>query len=336
MKTIIRRMTAFALAALMTILLLPMTGCAANDWEGTWHRTGDATYSRAEMTISDAGGSDFVFSVILYNGNVAGQVTELSARYTDSDKRSARCTIPETKAHIDFSLDSYGNIDMIYGYDISYVSTYETVDTFIPDPRSFIAFYPDEYIRIPIQYEKEVVTAANVGIIESELFDFEAPAYVTGHYTRDEVEYINSSLYQAGILTAEEDERVRSLMTEGNYFRLLDCFQTWKISNGKESVIADDYDPHERKDRHEDEIGGYVFYGSNTMQEQAAIIIVYDDGTASVVVSLLDDAPVYYSSNAIYKDGSLTPLPIKRWLEDYHKEQEKMLAAAQAAQQNQQ
>jgi|GEM_PF-1981909 len=296
MTTTIRcRLRALLLAVLMTVSLLPASGCAGNNWEGTWQRTGDATYSRAVMTISEAGGSDFVFSVTMYNGNVAGQVTDMTAEYTDGSKSSARCTIPDTRAHIDFYMDDDGDIDVIYGYDI---------------------------------YSEDTV-----GIIESELFGFEAPAFITGRYTKGEVEYINGTLYQAGILSDEEDERVRSLMTEANYIRLLDCFQTWKISNGKEDTNASNYDPHDRKDRHEDEIGGYVFYGSNTMQTHAAVIIIYDDGTASVVVSLTDGPPVYYSSNAIYKDGSLTPLPIKKWLEQYNKEQDAIKAAAQAAEQ---
>ena len=293
-NSISRRITAFVLAAATVVLLLPLSGCAARDWEGSWTRTGDATYARAEMTITEAGGRDFIFSITIYNGNVAGQVTDMTARYTDSAKKTARCSVPETRAYIDFSMNDYGDLDVTYGY--------------------------------------EVFGENSVGIIESELFGFEASAYITGHYTKGEVEYINDSLYSAGILSAEEDERVRTLMTSSNYLRLLDCFQIWKVSNGKEDVNADNYDPHSRKNRHEDEIGGYVFYGSNTMQDHAAIIIIYDDGTASVVVTLTDSAPVYYSSNAIYKDGSLTPLPIKKWLEEYHKEQERMLAAAQATQ----
>lgn len=296
-NTITRRCIAFLMAAVTLLLMLSMTGCAANDWEGSWTRTGDATYARAEMTITEAGGRDFVFSITMYNGNVAGRLTDMTARYTDSGKTTARCTIPETRAYIDFALDDYGNIDVTYGY--------------------------------------EVLSENTIGIIESELFGFDAPAYVTGHYTRDEVEYLNSNLYQAGILSAEEDERVRTMMTDSNYLRLLDCFQLWKVSNGKEDVNEKGYDPHSRKNRHEDEIGGYVIYGSNTMQDHAAIIIVYDDGTASVVVTFEDGAPIYYSSNAIYKDGSLTPLPIKKWLEEYHKEQENLLAAAAAAQQTQ-
>lgn len=290
-----RRFTALLLAVLMVALLLPVTGCAGSDWEGRWERTGDATYSRAVMDITDAGGKDFVFSITLYNGNVAGEVKELTAEYTNSSKTTARCSIENTRAYIDFSMDDYGDIDVVYGYEV---------------------------------YSEDAV-----GIIESELFGFEAPAYITGHYTKGDVEYINGTLSQTGILSAEEDERVRTLMTADNYKRLLDCFQTWKVSNGKEDTAAGNYDPHSRKNRHEDEIGGFVFYGSNTMQEHAAVVIIFDDGTASVVVSLTDGPPVYYSSNAIYKDGSLTPLPIKKWLEEYNKEQEAIKAAQEKQEQ---
>ncbi len=299
MKNTIRRMFSGMLAVLLAAaMVLPAGGCAKKGWEGRWERTGDATYSRAVMTITEAGGKDFVFSITLYNGNIAGQVTEMTAEYTDGAKTTARCDIPDTRAHIDFAMDDYGDLDVIYNYD--------------------------------------VIGEGSVGIIESELFGFETPAYITGQYTKGEVEYINGTLSQAGILSAEEDALVRELMTDSSYIRLLDCFQTWKVSNGQEDTDASDYDPHSRKNRHEDEIGGYVFYGSNTMQDHAAVIIIFDDGTASVVVSFTDSAPVYYSSNAIYKDGSLTPLPIKNWLEQYNKEQEAAKAAAAAAQAEQQ
>jgi len=305
-----RRAAAAIIAAVMMLLLLPAGGCAKSDWEGSWRRTGDATYARAELTITKAGGSSFDFSFRLYNGNLAGEVNGLSARYNNSSKKSARCSIPDSRAYIDFELDEYGDINVVYGYDS---------------------------IRSPSDSDLNIMHLSKdaLGIIESELFGFEAPAYVTGNYTKGEVEYINSTLQQAGILSAEEDERVRTLMTKENYQRLLDCFQLWKVSNGKENTTEDSYDPHDRMNRHEDEIGGYVFYGSNTMQDYAAVIIIYDDGTASVVVSVTDGAPVYYSSNAIYKDGALTPLPIKNWLEDYNKEQDSLKVEAEAAQNQQ-
>lgn len=285
-----RRFTAFLLAAVLFALLLPMGGCSKNKWEGEWNRTGDSTFTRAIMTITNAGGSDFDFSITLYNGNVAGQVTNLTATYNDSSKTSAHCVVPDTRAYIDFTMDEYGALDVTYGY--------------------------------------QIFSETAVGLIESELFGFEQPAYITGHYQRGEVSYLNDTLYDAGILTQEEDQMVRKLMIDSSYERLLDCFQTWKISNGTENPEEKGYDPHSKKNRHEDEIGAYVYYGSNTMQEYAAMIIIYDDGTVSVVVSMTDSAPIYYSNNSIYKDGSLTPLPVKEWLEDYNKEQEKIAAAA--------
>lgn len=301
--TALRRVLAAAAAALVLVMLLPLSGCAGDDWEGSWNRTGDATYSRAEMTITDAGGSGFDFTITLYNGNEVGKVTGYEAVYNDSSKTSAHCAIPDTRAYIDFSLDEYGEIDVTYGY-INYVIGYDK------------------------DYGYEIYST---GLIESEIFGFAAPAYVTGHYQRGEVEYVNQTLYDAGILTAEEDKRISDLMTDSSYMRLMDCFQTWKISNGNENTEEKGYDPHSKKNRHEDEIGAYVYYGSNTMQEYAAMVIIYDDGTASVVVSMLDSAPVYYSSNAIYKDGSLTPLPVQDWLKAYNKEQESIAAAAAAA-----
>ena len=296
----ISRMLSAALATFLMVMLLPVCGCAKDDWEGEWTRTGDSSFTRAEMTITGAGGSSFDFTISLYNGNLVGQVTDMSAEYDDSSKRSARCVIPDTRAYIDFVMDDYGGLDVIYGY---------TLPAMEPDPNN-----------INPQY---------TGVIDSELFGFEETVYITGHYERGDVEYINQTLYSAGILTLEEDDRVRDLMPDNVYMRLADCFQTWKISNGEENEEDKSYDPHSKKDKHEDEIGAYVYYGSNTMQEYAAMIIIYDDGTASAVVSMIDSAPIYYSSNAIYKDGSLTPLPVQHWLAMYNAEQEALALAQQ-------
>lgn len=296
---ITRRITAFLLTLVLIAALLPAGGCARDEWEGEWNRTGDATYTRAELTITGSGGSDFQFSLTLYNGNIVGKLTDMTAKYTDSAKRSARCSIDNAPAYIDFELNEYGGMDVTYKYEA---------------PR-------DESNTMDETNGNQLPNAEYLGIIESELFGFAAPAYISGHYEMGDVEYLNQTFYDAGILTAEEDERIQDLMPDSYYRRLMDCFQTWKISNGREDTGGKDYDPHSKRDKHEDEIGAYVYYGSNSMQKYAAIVIIYDDGTASVVVSTVDSAPVYYSSNAIYKDGSLTPLPVQKWLENYNKEQ---------------
>lgn len=299
-----RRITALLLAIAAAVSLLPLSGCSGGGWEGEWNRTGDSTFARAEMSIYNVKAGGFTFDITLYNGNIAGELTGMTASFTDSSKTSARCSIPQDpRAYITFGMDEYGALDVVYGYEIPRSDPEQSLDSIYGNQ------LPDDDL---------------LGITETEMFGFSAEAHLTGHYVKGEVTYINQTLYDAGILSRDENERIESLMTDASYMRLLDCFQTWRISNGNDNSVG--YEEHDRKNNHEDEIGGYVYYGSNTMQEYAAIFIIYDDGTASVVVTFTDSTPVYYSSNAIYKDGSLTPLPIKEWLEDYNDEQKKLAA----------
>ena len=56
-----------SLIVLVSVLLGTMTclsGCARSDWEGTWNRTGDATYSRAILTITNVNSKGFTFSMM--------------------------------------------------------------------------------------------------------------------------------------------------------------------------------------------------------------------------------------------------------------------------------
>lgn len=279
------RIAALLAALSLLALLLPgLGGCAPGDWEGEWNRTGDATYSRAVLTISNAGGGGFDFSMVLYNGNVAGELNDMQAKYTDSSKTAARCSIPNSRVYIDFKLNENGSLDVEYGNDL---------------------------------YSEQ-----SLGVIESEQFGFAASAFISGRFVRGKTEYLNATLYDAGVFSPDEDARVRAVMTESGYARLLDCFQTWEL-------IDDDYKDKDKNEisnptKHSDEIGGYVYYGSNTMQKYAAIIILYDDGTVSVVVSLTDGSLVYFSDNAIYLDGSITPMPITGWMKLYDAEQTKL------------
>lgn len=272
-----RQIISLALALLVIASLFSMSGCAAGDWNGTWNRTGDATFSRAILEISDAGGSGFTFSLTLYNGNIAGELKNMTAVYTDSSKDGARCDIDGSFAYIELTLNEDGTMEVYFGNDL-----------------------PGEN---------------SVGVIESDLWGFVAPAFISGHFERGKVEYINSSLASAGILDEQADSAVRRLMTDNQYERLLDCFQICNVGSEKGSG------------EHDDEIGGFVYYGSNTMQKYAAIMIIYDDGTVSVVVSSLDGSLKYFSDNSIYKDGSITPLPVTKWMKNYDAERD--LAAAQ-------
>ena len=279
----IKRITAVLVAAVMVMLLLPASGCVKTDWKGEWNRKGDATFSRAEMTITDVNASGFVFSMTLYNGNVAGRLTRLRAQFTDRAKREAVYDVPETRASITFTLNSVGDMEVVF-HDSSVNFT-----------------------------ETESTPHTSSASMETSVFGFDALVYITGEYTRDEVEYINYNMHDMGILEQSQSEALSDLMPEDVYIRCLDCFQLWNVGD------------MENSGKHNDEIGGYVYYGSNTMQTYAAIIIAFDDGSVCAAVSQRDGSIVYYSNNHIYSSGELTPLPVQKWIELYNGER----AAAQ-------
>ena len=64
---ITRRIISILLAAVLLVTSAAyLSGCARSDWEGTWNRTGDATYSRAVMNITDVNSKGFTFSMTLF------------------------------------------------------------------------------------------------------------------------------------------------------------------------------------------------------------------------------------------------------------------------------
>ncbi|MBQ9994501.1 MAG: hypothetical protein IJP17_07300 [Clostridia bacterium] len=277
MKLSVKRIISLLLAlALMTAMCATLSGCASRKWEGKWNRTGDATYTRAELSITDVGARGFTFSMTLYNGNIAGQLTDLYALFTNQSHTEAQYDVPDTRAYISFTLNEGGDMDVLF-YDSS-VGFTETESNFYSDSAS----------------------------TEMTIFGFEELAFITGNFQKGEVSYINDTFFATGMLTIQEDALVRNLMGDETYRRCLDCFQIWTVGD------------EENSGAHDDEIGGFVYYGSNTMQQYAAIIIIYDDGTASVAVSMPDGSLVYYSDNSIYGDGTVTPLPITRWIEKYN------------------
>lgn len=269
MKRLIARL--LAAAFVLTLMCGTLTGCAANDWKGTWNRTGDATYSRAFIEIFDVSRKGFSFDMTLYNGNVAGEIEDAYALFLDRTCEEAVYDVPGSYATITFTMNPGGDIDVIYMGGTS---------------------------------------TANY-VIEPDIFGFAAPAYITGNFVRRDVTYINSSFADTGMLTEEEDSRVRKIMPDDVYARCLDCFQFWTLGSGK------------TLDKHDDELGAFVYFGSNQMQEHGAVIIIFDDGTVAVIVSRADGSLVYYCDNHIYGTGEVYPLPIKDWMTAYYAEQEK-------------
>ena len=284
---ITRRIISALLSAALLILSIPcLSGCARSDWEGTWNRTGDATFSRAIMTISDVNSKGFTFSMILYNGNIAGRLDPLFASFTNASKTEAEYEIPDPRASITFPLNEKNDMDVIF-YDnaVTYTET------------------PDSYYSTSASTEYTVL-------------GFEQPAFITGNFYRGKVTYLNQTLHEAGILDEQHSEAVEKLLPDEMMTRCLDCFQLWTVG---------DYD---NSGKHDDQIGGFVYYGSNTMQKFGAIIIAYDDETVSVAIIKNDGSVVYYSNNSIYGSGEVLPLPIKKWIEDYNHELEVQANAA--------
>lgn len=276
-----KRLAARLLAAVMALTLIAglFTGCASGKWKGEWNRTGDATYSRAEMRIYDVDRKGFTFDLLLYNGNVVGRLEALQAFFVDRSCTEAVYEVPNSHASITFSLNEKNEVDVLYMGG----------------------------------------TSAGNYIIEQQMFGFEAEAYITGNFVRGETSYLNSSFVDIGMLTEDEDALVRKIMPEDMYERCRDCFQYWEKweetkKNSKTGLIE------KTGKTHDDDIGGFIYYGKNRMQEKAGIIIIFDDGTVAIVVSRDDGSLVYYCDNHIYGSGEVYPLPITIWMEEYYGE----------------
>lgn len=242
------------------------TGCASSKWQGEWNRTGDATYCRAVLEIFNVTRKGFSFDMTLYNGNVVGELEDRQALFADRACTVAVYDVPGTFASITFEMNDKGELEVLYMGGTD----------------------SDNYI------------------MEDVLFEFEAPAYITGNFVRGETTYINSSLAAIGMISYEEDEWVRKVMPDDVYDRLLDCFQYWECRDGK-NIGA-----------HDDDIGGYVYYGWNKMQTYGAVVIIFDDESVAVILSRTDGSLVYYCDNHIYGTGEVYPLPIQIWMEEYY------------------
>lgn len=250
------------LCVMLVLMLTLLSGCGSSAWEGEWNRTGDKTYSRSILDITDVDNSGFTFGFTLYNGNIAGKINSLRASFTDRDRLCARCDIDGTDAYILLNMNDDGDID--------------------------ISFY-------------------SATLVEKTLFELDGDANVTGNYHKGDVSYLNDSFHTIGMLTAEEDKLIKKQLTDSIYMRCLDCFQSYKCGENGDGA-------------HDDEIGAFVYYGSNSMQEYAGIIIIYDDGSVGIVVSQNNGSLLYYSDNRIYGSGEVTPLPVTKWMEHYNAE----------------
>lgn len=294
------------LAVLMIMALFPagMTSCGkaggrkASDWKGTWYREGDSPFSRCYCEISNVTGEGFDFTLVVYNGNKAG---ELSGCHAVFQKKLNEYIPQETDFDEDNAAFFKENIPDEEGYAAYY---------YAEDPRSYIEFCFDE-----AEDSKLNISFITTGdFVEWTAFEgFQPNSQITGIYSHKE-SYINDSLHEMGILSEKCDNNLRKMMGSDVYFRLCCCFQIHREVVSKPTGSNLPYEYEGAVHMH-DGIGGVIHYGSMVNQEYAACVIEFDDGSVSAAVSFENDAPSYYSNNWVYENEH--PYPIIIWLENY-------------------
>ncbi len=167
-------------------------------------------------------------------------------------------------------------------------ATYEIADT-------------DAYVEFNIGDGDMTVGYVSKENIQSDIIPgFSYGANIEGVYLQGDVEYLNTSLSQMEIISEERDAILERALNEEQYLRLMDCFQMWSLGRN-ENVAAD------------------VYYGKVTGNDYAAIVLFYDDGSYSMVIS--EDGTnnmSYLTNNSLYTtDLGAYPEPIQQWLEDY-------------------
>ncbi len=243
------------IAAIIALCLSCSCAVGGKGWNGEWNREGDATFSRACITIHDTDSRGFLFDVEIHNGNTVADVHDLRANF--------------------------------HGEGSSY-ATYEIVDT-------------DAYVEFTLEEESLTVGFVSKENMQWEVIEgFSYGANIEGIYLCGDVEYLNTSLSQMEVLTEEQDEMISNALTKDQYARLMDCFQMWRVERNNND-------------------GAYVYYGMVTGNEYAAVLLLYDDGTYSMIIS--EDGTEnmsYLTNNGIYTaDLGAYPESIQQWIEDY-------------------
>ena len=304
----IRRLRAgmISLAAILLLLLSAVLlsacgsagGRSASDWKGTWYREGDSPFSRCYVEISNVSREGFDFNLTVYNGNKAGEMINCHAVF---QKKVNEYIQQDT----DFDEDNAAFFKENIPSDAGYAAYY-----YAEDPRSCIEFAFDESDE-----DKLDISFITTGdYTEWTAFEnFQENAQITGIFSHKE-EYINSTLYEMGVLNKKTDDSLQKMMGDDVYFRLLCCFQ---IHTAERSDATGSNLPYEYGGaiHMHDGVGGTIHYGSMVNQEYAACIIEFDDGSVSAAVSFENDAPSYYSNNWVYEKEH--PYPITIWLEQY-------------------
>lgn len=167
-------------------------------------------------------------------------------------------------------------------------ATYEIADT-------------DAYVEFTLEDGSMTVGFISKENVQWDVIEgFSYGANIEGVYLLGDVEYLNTSLSQMEVVSEERDNILKNALTEEQYARLMDCFQMWSLGRN-ENVAAD------------------VYYGKVTTNDYAAIVLFYDDGTYSMVISEDGtDNMAYLTNNSLYTtDLGAYPEPIQFWLEEY-------------------
>lgn len=237
--------------------------------------------------------------------------------YRQGDAPSARCYAEIKNAGkdgFDFTITVYNGNKAGELKDCHASFEGETAYYYAEDPRSYIEFFFDASDDSMLNI---IFTTTGEDVEWTAFEGFEENAYITGIFAREE-SYINSSLYEMGILSQSSDNVLQRMMGDSVYFRLLSCFQTYTSERSDTTGTNTPYEYGGQIHLH-DGIGATIYYGSMTDQTYAACVVAYDDGSVSAAVSLENGSVGYYSDNWVYEETQ--PYPILIWVENYTKEQ---------------
>ena len=314
MKLRARITAALTAAVLMITVLLTLTSCGraggvpASKWKGTWYRKYDQPFSRCYAEIKNVNSKGFDFSITVYNGNKAGELTDCHATFIKSSvsgdekdeplsnetdrSESAFYYAEDPRSYLEFFFTDKEctELNIIFGVD----GGYEEVS-----PGDFVEGSAADYVE----------WTAFEGLSEN--------TQITGVFSREE-SYMSDSLFEMGILEKKYDDALQKLMGDAVYFRLMCCFQNYTSERSDTTGANTPYEYDGAIHMH-DGIGGTIYYGSMTNQQYAACVIAYDDGSVSAVISLENGSLSYYSDNWVYEKDQ--PYPILIWVENYTKEQ---------------
>lgn len=174
----------------------------------------------------------------------------------------------------------------------------------------------DAFIKFEFDKKENTVNIefCSLNNVEADVIEgFGYGAYVTGVYYHGAVEYMNTSLSQMEVMSEERDTMLKRSLTNEQYARLMNCFQTHETGRD-EKVHAD------------------IVYGKMTDVDYAAIILFYDDGTYSMIISSDGNNNMsYITNNDLYTaDLGAYPDPIQEWLNAYETDYYNKQNAAEA------